>query len=84
MSAINLGMPRSRDTDWERKAACKTRDPELWFPTDGSIGRFRGKQAKDICNTECKVRDECLTANLEVEHGIFGGLNEKERKKLRG
>lgn len=79
----DLGMPVHPDDHWDRKAACLSHDPELWFPKDGSVGRFRAQQAKDICITECPVKAPCLRDNLNMESGIFGGLDEKERKKLR-
>ena len=83
MPAINLGMPRHKGDNWEDKAECRKHDAELWWAQDDHKGRFRAERAKDICNTRCTVRDECLTANLHEEFGIVGGLDEKERKKLR-
>jgi WhiB family redox-sensing transcriptional regulator len=36
-----------------------------------------------ICN-DCPVKDECLEYALDINetHGIWGGLNELERKNL--
>ena len=88
MTAINLGIPVTRDESQSNKPACLSHDPELWFPGDGSVGRFRAEQAKDICRTECpaRVRVACLKEALDddTSDGIWGGLDEKERKKLRG
>lgn len=41
-------------------------------------------EAKEVCS-RCLVKDECLQAALEqVErHGIWGGLSERERRRVR-
>src|SRR5690349_16680836 len=57
MSAINLGMPRSRDTDWHLDAVCATTDPELFFPNDGD--RHAARRARELCAT-CPVAQQCL------------------------
>jgi WhiB family redox-sensing transcriptional regulator len=43
----------------------------------------RERRAKDIC-ADCSVRTECLNYALEIKefHGIWGGLNEVERRAL--
>ena len=43
----------------------------------------RELRAKDIC-LQCPVREPCLTYALKIRepHGIWGGLNELERKQL--
>ncbi len=43
----------------------------------------RERRAKEIC-TDCVVRSECLEYSLEIRepHGIWGGLNESERRGL--
>jgi WhiB family redox-sensing transcriptional regulator len=43
----------------------------------------RESRAKAIC-VECAVRAECLDYALEIRepHGIWGGLNETERRNL--
>jgi WhiB family redox-sensing transcriptional regulator len=45
------------------------------------LGRERA--AKSICRS-CSVREECLEYALRIRepHGIWGGLNETERKQL--
>jgi WhiB family redox-sensing transcriptional regulator len=44
---------------------------------------MREARAKAICQ-ECPVRQECLHYALDVgePHGIWGGLNESERRGL--
>lgn len=65
---------------WEEGAACGRFDPELFFGTTAADER----RAKAICNT-CPVRPECLIAALSapIEFGVWGGLNERERRALR-
>lgn len=43
----------------------------------------REMRAKDICTT-CSVRRDCLDYAISIRepHGIWGGLNENERKAL--
>lgn len=44
---------------------------------------LREARAKEICLT-CGVKKECLEYALSIRepHGIWGGLNEAERKQL--
>ena len=82
MSAINLGMPRSRDTDWHLDAVCATTDPELWFPNDGD--RHAARRARELCAT-CPVAQQCLEFALSngEKHGIWAGLNSDQLARLR-
>lgn len=43
----------------------------------------REQRAKAICAT-CSVRSDCLDYALQIreQHGIWGGLNESERKAI--
>lgn len=66
--------------DWQDAAECQNHDPDLFFPERGSPG----DSAKRVCVT-CTVRLECLEyalANGE-RYGIWGGLTERERTRLR-
>lgn len=65
--------------DWLPLAACRTADPELFFPDDsGTPGVDR--QALSFC-TGCLVRSECLAYALDngIADGIWGGVTEAER-----
>lgn len=64
---------------WEELAACGSADPDLFFGT--TIGDER--RAKRIC-ARCSVREDCLAQALEdrVDFGVWGGLNERERRSL--
>lgn len=68
------------DLSWQKDAACRGVNPELFFPTRGDDTRV----ASRICSS-CPVREECLEyAISHVEKfGIWGGLSERERRRLR-
>jgi WhiB family transcriptional regulator, redox-sensing transcriptional regulator len=61
-------------------ASCTEADPDAWFPEKG----HRATDARATCN-RCEVIDACLQWALDHDepHGIWGGLNPEERKKLR-
>ena len=65
---------------WQERALCAETDPEAFFPEKG--GSTRG--AKRICSG-CDVRAECLEYALanDERFGIWGGLSERERRRLR-
>jgi len=86
---VNLGVPGVRrevdeveDTalSWQTDALCAQTDPEAFFPEKGGSTR----DAKRICTT-CDVRSECLEYALQNDErfGIWGGLSERERRKLK-
>ena len=55
-------------------------DPEAFFPEKGGSTR----EAKKVC-LSCDVRGECLEYALahDERFGIWGGLSERERRKLK-
>ena len=63
---------------WRANAACRGLSPQLMF-TERAEGTA---QAKALCAT-CPVKAECLEAGMNEHFGIWGGLSEKQRKKLR-
>jgi WhiB family redox-sensing transcriptional regulator len=75
------------DEAWQLKAACRGPQAEVFFPPphferkDEKLERER--QAKAICAT-CPVRQPCLSYAISIRepHGIWGGLNESERKQF--
>ena len=73
------------DDSWQEKAACRGPHATVFFPPE-SFERKDQKEdrevrAKDICN-QCSVRKACLEMAIRIKepHGIWGGLNETERK----
>jgi WhiB family redox-sensing transcriptional regulator len=72
---------------WQVKAACRGPQATVFFPPqqfERKADRLeRERRAKRICS-QCDVRRECLQYSLEIRepHGIWGGLNESERRTL--
>lgn len=72
---------------WELRAACRGPQAAVFFPPSHAERRDekaeRELRAKAICAT-CTVRSECLDYALSIRepHGIWGGLNEHERRNL--
>jgi WhiB family redox-sensing transcriptional regulator len=72
---------------WQWRAACRGEDTGLFFPPshfelkDEKLTRER--RAKAICAV-CPVRPECLeyAVRTKESHGIWGGLNELERRVM--
>ena len=65
---------------WQEDALCAQTDPEAFLPEKGGSTR----DAKRIC-AQCTVRAECLEYALKNDErfGIWGGLSERERRRLR-
>ncbi|NHB85680.1 WhiB family transcriptional regulator [Tessaracoccus sp. HDW20] len=65
---------------WQAEALCAQTDPEAFFPEKGGSTR----EAKRVC-LSCTVRTECLEYALSHDErfGIWGGLSERERRKLK-
>ncbi len=68
------------DASWRLEALCAETDPEAFFPEKGGSTR----DAKRVCSG-CTVRAECLEFALanDERFGIWGGLSERERRRLR-
>jgi WhiB family redox-sensing transcriptional regulator len=78
MSAVTF-----RFTTWRRAAACRSADPELFFPVS-STGRSleQVERAKAVCRT-CIVRRQCLQYAIAAnEEGVWGGMTEEERTRV--
>ncbi|BDI21675.1 WhiB family transcriptional regulator [Herbiconiux sp. L3-i23] len=85
---VRLGVPGVRkrvdDEDdalaWQADSLCAQTDPEAFFPEKGGSTR----EAKKIC-ASCEVKAQCLEYALQNDErfGIWGGLSERERRKLR-
>jgi WhiB family redox-sensing transcriptional regulator len=85
---VELGVPgirrRTASEDdplaWQTESLCAQTDPEAFFPEKGGSTR----DAKKICGS-CEVKAECLEYALQNDErfGIWGGLSERERRKLR-
>ena len=72
---------------WQAKAACRGPHANIFFPPPHFERKEdkeeREAKAKAICAT-CPVQQPCLEYALRIRepHGIWGGLNEAERKQV--
>jgi WhiB family transcriptional regulator, redox-sensing transcriptional regulator len=72
-------------TDWWSRAACKSADPDVFFPISGSGPALaQVDSAKAVC-AACQVRGDCLRYALAAGtlQGVWGGMTEEERRLLR-
>jgi WhiB family redox-sensing transcriptional regulator len=75
------------DMSWRASAMCHGENAVYFFPPS----HFERKPEKDmregaaraLCR-RCPVQQVCLDYSMQVEegHGIWGGLNELERKRI--
>lgn len=69
--------------DWESMAECTRTDPEAFFDDERDTKSF----AKRVCD-DCPVRVLCLAKSIKLGAdgervwGVWGGLEEKDRKKF--
>jgi len=72
---------------WTDQAACRDSEGALFYPADSAERKEERLEreliAKRIC-ASCGVREDCLEAALarHESYGIWGGLNEFERRGL--
>jgi WhiB family redox-sensing transcriptional regulator len=59
-------------------AACAGVDPELFFPDRGDSG----ERAVAICHS-CPHLAECREYGMDEEYGIWGGLTERNRARVK-
>ena len=75
------------DSSWRADAACKGESASYFFAPNHFERKpekdFREGRARSLCRG-CPVRQLCLEYALAVgeTHGIWGGLNELERRRL--
>ncbi|HEV2785080.1 MAG TPA: WhiB family transcriptional regulator [Solirubrobacteraceae bacterium] len=64
---------------WMAKARCREYDPEQFFVR----GAAQSKRAVRVCE-HCDVRTACLQYALDnqIEFGIWGGLTERQRRRV--
>lgn len=74
--------------DWRDQGACRSEDPDLFFPigtTDLAMAQVQ--QARAVCH-RCPVQEPCLQWALHSEPisqvaGVCAGLSGDERRDLR-
>jgi WhiB family transcriptional regulator, redox-sensing transcriptional regulator len=81
-------VPYTVDTaPWRGQAACRRDTATVFFPPSHFEHKpekdARENQARSLCR-QCPVQQDCLDYSLTVQepHGIWGGLNELERRRL--
>ena len=72
---------------WRAEAACQAENASYFY----APSHFERKPEKDLregvaralCD-QCRVQEQCLAYSLDgaESHGIWGGLNELQRKRL--
>jgi WhiB family transcriptional regulator, redox-sensing transcriptional regulator len=69
------------ERDWRTRAACRSFDPDLFFPVSPAGKSLEQvAEARAVCAC-CLVRRQCLAFALRTRqaHGIWGGLTAQER-----
>ena len=73
-------------TEWRAAGACRSADPELFFPiaTGVAVTVTQVMKAQRIC-AGCGVRQECLDFALAHDqlYGIWGGTTPEDRQRAR-
>jgi len=68
---------------WFRQGACRNSNYKTWWwfkPKGSRFDKVIRERARAICIYECPVRWRCLQHYLDEPFGIFGGLDEEERR----
>ena len=67
------------DTDWMPLGNCKDKPPNMFFPHEGGGVDI----AKRVC-ADCVVKSECLEYAIDnrIDHGVWGGTSERERRRI--
>jgi WhiB family redox-sensing transcriptional regulator len=80
IEALVIGEMTIAELAWQDYANCRGADADLFFPERGASTR----KAKAICNA-CEVKDDCLDFAIVngEKFGIWGGMSERERRRVR-
>lgn len=75
--------PYDGNPHWQQEGLCRGKDVNLWYPRRGE-SPVKIAEAKAFCK-QCPIRQKCLDYALwhHEQHGIWGGLTEFERRKIR-
>lgn len=84
ITALAHRLAGRQSTEWQKNAACRHLDPDLFFP-EGTLGGalLQIREAKRVCGG-CPVRVPCLRWALTTgqDAGIWGGMTEEERRRV--
>ena len=83
---VRLIQPLVENWEWQLRAACRGKDPAVFFHPDKETRKERARRlsrARVICNG-CPVQLDCYSYALTARepYGIWGGLGEHERTKI--
>lgn len=70
--------------NWRSYAACRTEDPELFFPIgSGPAAQAQAEEAKRVC-WRCPAMQLCgqWAVQTRQESGVWGGMAEWDRRRL--
>ncbi len=82
-SEVLIGAEWGRPGAWARLAACRDRQDVNFFPDPTrKSARREVANAKAVC-AACLVRQACAEAGLHERFGVWGGLDEDDRRTLR-
>lgn len=73
-----------RPAHWSKAAACRDAEPSLFHPEgDIAVVLADTAEAKRYC-ARCEVQERCLADSLARAEpfGVWGGMDEKERRTL--
>ncbi len=73
LSGLNVGA-------WVEEAACRDMPSRAFFPESGE--NRLAQEAKKVC-ARCPVEDRCREAGMVEQYGVWGGLTETDREKVR-
>jgi len=83
MATVRREKAQAPPWGWQKHAACRGLDLDLFFGHDGERAaerESRERRAKQVC-ASCPVRSQCLDHALAKPErfGIWGGLTDTER-----
>jgi len=87
MHTPRLSADRVPEPTWRVNASCRQKNASYFFapstPESRQERRDREGAARELCRA-CPVQSPCLDYALAVQepHGIWGGLNELERRRV--
>ena len=70
-----------RKPSWMQQGACRSYPSEWWFPNQWD-DHHNTERAVAIC-AKCPVLRECQEYGMTQHHGIWAGLSENERRRMR-
>jgi WhiB family redox-sensing transcriptional regulator len=80
----NVEASMTRTSDWRAEAACRTVDPEIFFPVGSARDVERHYRAARAVCADCPVARQCLEAAVALDgvDGVWAGTTPMERDVL--